>query len=138
MVIATIQGRADGRPFEETWHSDEEMAVPDTMRYAILINGMSASASELFSGCLRDHNKAYLIGEQSFGKGSGTQTFLLPDKSAVNVTTFLYYLPNGESIEESGSHRICRCLAEYAGLSIHQRRRNWTHSCCALIIWRIQ
>ncbi|NLM14782.1 MAG: S41 family peptidase [Clostridiaceae bacterium] len=122
MVIATIQGRADGRPFEETWHSDEEMAVPDTMRYAILINGMSASASELFSGCLRDHNKAYLIGEQSFGKGSGTQTFLLPDKSAVNVTTFLYYLPNGESIEEVGLTPDLPVVLpeEAAGLSIHQ------------------
>jgi len=101
-TIASIKGRDNGQPFELTWSSAASMGVPENMRYAILINGMSASASELFSGCLRDNGKAYLIGEQSFGKGSGTITIPLSDGSAINLTNFLYYLPNGESIEEVG------------------------------------
>ncbi len=101
-TIASIKGRDSGKPFERTWSSEASSGVPADMRYAILINGMSASASELFSGCLRDNGKAYLIGEQSFGKGSGTITIPLSDGSAINLTNFLYYLPKGESIEEVG------------------------------------
>ena len=78
------------------------MGVPATMRYAILVNGITASASELFAGCLRDYGLAMLVGEQTYGKGSGTISFALADGSAINVTNFLYYLPSGESIEGTG------------------------------------
>lgn len=101
-VIATVRGRQDGKFFEENWRSGRSAGVPAEMEYAILINSMSASASELFAGCLRDYDKARLIGEQSLGKGSGTVSFSLPDGSAVNVTNFLYYLPGGSSIEGVG------------------------------------
>lgn len=101
-VIASIKGRKDGKAYTTSWDSDAKMGVPANMRYAILINSMTASAAELFSGCLRDHDKALLIGEQTYGKGSGTQTFEMADGSAINLTTFLYYLPDGESIEEVG------------------------------------
>jgi carboxyl-terminal processing protease len=121
-TIATVRGRSNGKEFSETWDSDASMGVPDTMRYALLINGNTASAAELFSGCLRDNGKGYLIGEQSFGKGSGTQTYQLDDGSAINVTIFLYYLPNGESIEEIGLEPDLEVElpAEVAGLSISQ------------------
>lgn len=121
-TIATIKGRSNGQEFSESWDSDAIMGVPDTMRYALLINGNSASAAELFSGCLRDNGKGYLIGEQSFGKGSGTQTYSLADGSAINVTIFLYYLPSGESIEEIGLEPDLEIVlpAEVAGLSISQ------------------
>jgi carboxyl-terminal processing protease len=102
VTLATLAGRNNGRIFEESWRSDKAMGVPETMRYAILINGISASASELFAGCLRDLGKAVLVGEQSFGKGSGTITIDLDDGSAINLTNFLYYLPGGDSIEEVG------------------------------------
>ena len=101
-VIASIEGREGGEPFKSEWGSDKFMGVDESMQYAILVNNFSASASELFSGCLRDYDKAYLIGEQTFGKGSGTITYTLADGSAVNVTNFLYYLPDGESIEGEG------------------------------------
>lgn len=101
-TIATLKGREKGKPFENAWRSDEEMGVPETMRYAILVNGITASASELFAGCLRDHGKAVLVGEQTFGKGSGTITLTLDDGSAINITNFLYYLPSGVSIEGVG------------------------------------
>ena len=101
-VIASIEGREGGEPFKSEWGSDKFMGVDESMKYAVLVNNFSASASELFSGCLRDYDKAYLIGEQTFGKGSGTITYTLEDGSAVNVTNFLYYLPDGESIEGEG------------------------------------
>ncbi len=121
-TLATLEGRSEGKPFSEAWTSDRQMGVPDSMRYAILINDFTASASELFSGCLRDHDKAWLIGEQSFGKGSGTLTFDLADGSAINVTNFLYYLPDGESIEGVGlkPDQIIGLPESVAGKSITQ------------------
>ena len=101
-TIASIKGRSDNEYYEEEWVSHASMGVPDDMTYCILINEYSASASELFSGSLRDLGKATLIGEQSFGKGCGTITYILPDGSAVNITTFLYYLPSNESVEGVG------------------------------------
>jgi carboxyl-terminal processing protease len=101
-VIATLKGRSNGEAFSESWTSGATMGVPESMRYAIIINNYTASASELFAGCLRDNDKARLFGEQSFGKGSGTITYELTDGSAVNITNFLYYLPDGESIEGTG------------------------------------
>lgn len=101
-TIARIEGRQDGKAFAQEWTSAASMGVPADMRYAILINEFSASASELFTGCLRDLDLAEVIGTQSFGKGSGTLTFNLADGSSVNVTNFLYYLPGGSSIEGVG------------------------------------
>jgi carboxyl-terminal processing protease len=101
-VIATLKGRNNGQPFDESWTSDKNMGVPADMQYAIITNSFTASASELFSGCLHDLGKARLFGEQTFGKGSGTITVPLDDGSAIILTNFLYYLPNGESIEGTG------------------------------------
>ena len=100
--IARTEGRSDGETYVNTWTSDEEIGVPDTMRYAILVNNNSASASELFSGCLRDYGKAVLIGEQTYGKGSGTRTYTLDDGSAVTITVFEYILPRGQRLENVG------------------------------------
>ncbi len=101
-VIATTRGRADGEAVSESWMSDAEMMVPESMRYAILVNRYTASAAELFSGALRDYGEAVLIGETTFGKGSGTRTFVLKDGSAANITIFNYYLPKGDMIEGEG------------------------------------
>jgi len=101
-LLATIKGREAGKAFEINWTTTGGVKVPDTMRYAILTNEFTASASEFFSGCLRDHGKAVLIGKNTYGKGSVTKLYELPDGSAVNITMFKYYLPNGESIEGVG------------------------------------
>jgi len=101
-VLATIRGRDAGKDFEVNWTTESEMKVPEEMRYVILTNSYSASASEFFAGCLRDYNKAVIIGETTFGKGSGTSTYELSDGSAVNITVFKYYLPGGEIIEGQG------------------------------------
>jgi carboxyl-terminal processing protease len=121
-TLATLKGRNEGEPFVSTWDSDKFTGVPDTTRYAILVNGITASASELFSGCLRDYDKAVLIGEQTFGKGSGTITITLDDGSAINVTNFLYYLPSDESIEGVGLEpdQVVELPEEAQGQSISQ------------------
>lgn len=100
--LVRIEGRSNGEPYTEVWKSDEQMGVPESMRYAILLNGHSASASELFSGCLRDLGKAVLVGEHTYGKGTGTITMPLNDGSAINITVFKYYLPNGDNLEDVG------------------------------------
>lgn len=101
-TVASIKGRRQGKDFSEVWQSDAKKGVPDAMRFAILMNEFSASASELFAGALHDYGVATLIGEQSYGKGVGTLTYPLSDGSAVQVTNFEYFLPNGESIQDVG------------------------------------
>ncbi|WP_276576707.1 S41 family peptidase [Endozoicomonas sp. 4G] len=70
----------------------------------VLINGGSASASEIVAGALQDHHRAVLVGTESFGKGS-VQTVLplnIDNKKGLKLTTALYYTPNGRSIQAEG------------------------------------
>lgn len=69
---------------------------------AILVNGQSASASEILSGALGYHDSAVLVGTKTFGKGIAQGIFPLQDGSAVKLTTAYYYLPSGECIHEKG------------------------------------
>ncbi len=73
-----------------------------TVPMTILINGNSASASEVLAGSLKDHNRAILVGEQSFGKGIVQSFVSLSDGSAVKLTTAHYFTPNGTDIHGVG------------------------------------
>jgi carboxyl-terminal processing protease len=68
----------------------------------ILINGGSASASEIVSGALQDHKRAVLVGETSYGKASVQSLFPLDDQSAIRLTTAHYYTPSGRLIHDVG------------------------------------
>jgi len=68
----------------------------------ILINQGSASASEIVAGALKDHKRAILLGEKSFGKGSVQSIIPLKNRGGLRLTTAKYYLPSGESIHEKG------------------------------------
>ena len=69
---------------------------------AILINGGSASASEIVAGALQDHHRAILLGTRSFGKGSVQTIIPLPGHGAMRLTTARYYTPSGRSIQAKG------------------------------------
>ena len=68
----------------------------------VLINYGSASAAEIVAGALKDHKRAILVGESSYGKGSVQSIIPLKNKGAIRLTISKYYLPSGESISEVG------------------------------------
>ena len=68
----------------------------------VLINYGSASASEIVAGALKDHKRAILIGDNSYGKGSVQSIIPLQNKGAIRLTISKYYLPSGKSISGTG------------------------------------
>jgi len=94
-TLVTVRGRAM-LASEERVHKD---AVPYTFPMAVLINGRSASASEIVAGCLQDHDRAVIVGEPSFGKGLVETVYPLSDGAGLALTTAFYYTPSGRSIQ---------------------------------------
>jgi carboxyl-terminal processing protease len=72
------------------------------MPIIVLIDGGSASASEILAGALQDHNRAVIMGTQSFGKGSVQNVLALDETHGLKLTTARYYTPNGRSIQAQG------------------------------------
>jgi carboxyl-terminal processing protease len=95
--------RADGRTPESSF---EMSATPgdalDGQPLVVLVDGGSASGSEIVAGALRDHGRATLMGERTFGKGSVQTVIPLRDGQALKLTTSLYFTPSGTSIHERG------------------------------------
>ena len=92
-----------GRNPEDTkrWdarHSD----ITKGKRLVVLINGGSASASEIVAGALQDHKRATLLGTRSFGKGSVQTIIPVGNDAAIRLTTARYYTPSGRSIQAKG------------------------------------
>ena len=77
-------------------------AVLKDMETIVLVNGSTASASEIVAGALKDYNKATIIGEQTYGKGVVQVLAKLLDGSTLKVTTANWYTPNGTSLSDSG------------------------------------
>jgi carboxyl-terminal processing protease len=83
----------------------EEVHVPKLARpykfpVAVLINGKSASASEILSGALQDHDRATIVGEPSYGKGLVQRVYTLSNNTGLALTTAFYYTPSGRSIQK--------------------------------------
>lgn len=87
--------------YNETYKVERKgslLSIPLT----VLINGSSASASEILSGALKDYKRAVIVGEKSFGKGSVQRIVDLPEGTALHMTVAKWLLPNGDWINEKG------------------------------------
>ena len=98
-LVVETRGRAERA--NEKYFADEALFLTD-MPMAVLINGGSASASEIVAGALTDRKRAVLVGEKSFGKGSVQTLFPLTDGSGLYVTIARYYTPSGRVIDHVG------------------------------------
>lgn len=78
--------------------------VTDGAPIVVLVNGGSASASEIVSGALQDHGRAVIMGTETFGKGSVQTVIPLDEDHAIKLTTARYYTPKGRSIQAKGIH----------------------------------
>ena len=77
-------------------------AIIKEMPVIVLVNGGSASASEIVAGALQDHKRAIIMGTQTFGKGSVQTILPLGNNTAIKLTTARYYTPGGRSIQAKG------------------------------------
>jgi carboxyl-terminal processing protease len=98
-TIVSIDGRRED--VKQKWPAHPEGTLT---RYplVVLINGGSASGSEIVAGAIQDHGRGILVGTQTFGKGSVQTIIPLKDGSGLRLTTARYYTPNGRSIQAKG------------------------------------
>jgi len=95
-VIVSTRGRIEG-PIE---YDATPGGLPPDLKVVVLVNGMSASASEIVSGALQDTKRASLVGEQTYGKGSVQTLYSYPDESALKLTIAHYYTPSGQPVAD--------------------------------------
>lgn len=96
-VIVSTKGRRE-EVERAVFGRDEHAKIP----IVVLVNNDSASASEIVAGALKDNNRALVIGQPSFGKGSVQTIFELPGERALKLTIARYYTPSGRSIQNVG------------------------------------
>ena len=97
--IVSTRGR---KPEDTQRYSAREGDLADGKPVIVLINGGSASASEIVAGALQDHQRAIILGTKSFGKGSVQTIIPLQGRGAIRLTTARYYTPSGRSIQAKG------------------------------------
>jgi carboxyl-terminal processing protease len=98
-LIVTANGRAPDAQFSmDAQPGDDLNGAP----LIVLVNGGSASASEIVAGALQDHHRARLVGSQTYGKGSVQTVMALSDGHAIKLTTSKYFTPSGASIHQRG------------------------------------
>jgi carboxyl-terminal processing protease len=98
-VIVTQKGRS--RADNHVWRSTNRF--PETMPLVLLVNENTASASEIFAGALQDHDRAYIVGQRTFGKGLVQSVYDTPYGSGLTLTTARYFTPSGRLIQRDYS-----------------------------------
>ena len=97
-LIVTTKSRSEGDQKFQALPSNEFQNI----KLGILINHRSASAAEVFTAALKEHKRAWVVGENSYGKGVVQKLFPLPSGAALQMTVSHYYTPNGNMIEGQG------------------------------------
>ena len=115
-IIVTAEGRTPESRFR---HDAEAGDILDGGALVVLVNGGSASASEIVAGALQDHGRALIVGTTTFGKGLVQTVMPLSKGRAIKLTTSRYYTPSGDSIHETGIQPdiFVEGSGEYPGLS---------------------
>jgi carboxyl-terminal processing protease len=116
-TIVTMQGRARGTTREFV---DETPQLWPDMPIVMLVNGSSASASEIVAGALQDHDRAAIVGATTYGKGSAQSVLRLSDGGALKLTTARWFTPAGRSIarsaaedsDDAGDRRVAAAAGE--------------------------
>jgi carboxyl-terminal processing protease len=98
-LIVSASGRATDAKFSMSAKPGDLM---NGAPIAVLVNSGSASASEIVAGALKDHQRAFLVGSRTYGKGSVQTVVPLSDGRAIKLTTSRYFTPSGESIHQKG------------------------------------
>lgn len=91
---------AKGRASELETADVPKTAKPYSFKLAVVVNAKTASASEILSGALQDHDRAVIVGEPSYGKGLVQSVIALSDGTGLAITTAFYYTPSGRSIQK--------------------------------------
>ena len=99
-LLVWTDGKA--RQSNKKYFSKSDPIVSDDIQIAVLINGGSASASEIVAGVMQDLDRGVVIGRQSFGKGLVQTVYNIDRNKALKVTTAKYYIPSGRLIQKSG------------------------------------
>ena len=111
LPIVTVRGRN----VPEHTENVKSSAAPYEFKLAILVNEKTASASEIVTGAMQDHDRATVLGVPSFGKGLVQSVFPLSDGTGLALTTALYYTPSGRSIQKP----LDAAQFELAGTTAH-------------------
>ncbi|RMF06306.1 MAG: S41 family peptidase [Candidatus Neomarinimicrobiota bacterium] len=90
------------RNANRSYLSEHDPIVPERVKVAVLINGGSASASEIVAGAIQDLDRGLIIGQTSFGKGLVQSVIDVDSRSALKITTAKYYIPSGRLIQKPG------------------------------------
>jgi len=116
LEVVTVRGRN----VPEKTETVPSIAEPYDFKLAILINAKTASASEIVSGAMQDHDRATIVGEASFGKGLVQSVFPLSEGTGLALTTALYYTPSGRSIQKP----LDAAKFELGGATAHPNARS--------------
>jgi carboxyl-terminal processing protease len=113
-----------GRNVPERSEVVPETAKPYPFKLAILINEKTASASEIVSGAMQDHDRATILGQSSYGKGLVQSVFPMSEGTGLALTTALYYTPSGRSIQKP----LDAAQFELAGATAHPNGKQKFHT----------